>query len=462
VSDSRQDTARLLVVDDEEPIMVLLSDFLKECGHEVDGAGTGADALVLIEKNRYDILIVDLMMPGMDGIELARRARAIDEGIAVFIMTGYGTLETAIKAMVAGAENYLLKPLDLDVLQVAIARSLAHRRLRIEHTLLKEDVAAFGRSHEIIARSKPMTDVMDLAARIAPLRSTVMIQGESGTGKELLARAVHDGSTRSRLPFVAVNCGVIPLTLLESELFGHEKGAFTGAESRKMGYFEAAKGGTIFLDEISETSLDFQVKLLRVLQERTFRRVGGTGELAADVRVIVSSNRNLEEEVKRGRFRADLFYRLNVIILRIPPLRNRAEDIPLLAHHFLARYAREFGKPVTTIGTELMEWLLRHPWPGNVRELENVIERAVAVADGHTIGLHELSESPAAPPSSPPPVLSKTSVPPYTVAREEFERAYLTALLKASDGSVTEAARMAGIARQNLHLKLKKLGLERD
>ncbi len=453
--------ARILVVDDEEPILNLLSEFLGSAGYEVECSARGAQALARIEKNRYDIMILDLMMPGMDGLEVMRRAREIDESLSVLIMTGYGTLESAIRAMVMGAEDYLLKPLELDVLKLALARTLAHRRLRVEHALLRTDVAAFSRSHEIIARSKPMLDVVALAAKIAPLRSTVLIQGESGTGKELLARAVHAGSARRDRPFVAVNCGVIPLTLLESELFGHERGAFTGAETRRMGFFEAAQSGTIFLDEISETPLDLQVKLLRVLQERTFRRVGGTEEVAADVRILVSTNRNLEEEIRHGRFRADLFYRLNVIILRVPSLRERPEDISLLAYHFLERYAREFGKPVKTVSPELMEWLLRHPWPGNVRELENTIERAVAMAEGSEIGLGELFEPPSAPATRGAAVAFPTAVRPYADAREEFERTYMTTLLKASAGSITEASRLAGIARQNLYLKLKKLGLDR-
>ncbi len=460
MSDSLAQATRLLVVDDEEPILSVLTDFLKTCGHDVESSRSGNEALGLVEKRRFDILIVDLMMDGMDGLELTRRSREIDESLSVFIMTGYGTMETAIKAMVLGAEDYLLKPIAPEALKLAIDRTLAHRRLRIEHNLLRQDVAAFGRSHEIVARSKAMTDVLNLAAKIAPLRSTVLIQGESGTGKELLARAIHMGSPRSERPFVAVNCGVIPLTLLESELFGHERGAFTGAESRKMGYFEAAEGGTIFLDDISETSLDFQVKLLRVLQERTFRRVGGTSELKTDARVIVSSNRTLEDEVAQGKFRADLFYRLNVIILRIPPLRERPEDISLLSRHFLERYAREFGKPVKNVSGELMEWLLNQPWPGNVRELENTIQRAVAITENVEIGFGEVVGPSTAPQAMTARNLLERPILPYADAREEFDRAYMRALLRVSGGSISEASRIAGVARQNLYLKLKKLGLQ--
>jgi two-component system response regulator HydG len=452
----RPDT-RILVVDDEEQILHLLSDFLQQEGFKVETLSSGHRAIEWVEKNRFDILILDLKMPEIDGLEVLRRIRAIDENLSVIIMTGYGTMETAVHAMKLGADDYLLKPLELSVLNLAIIRTLRQRELLMESTLLRERVASLGSSHGILARSKPMIDIMALAAKIAPLRSTVLIQGESGTGKELLARAIHAGSPRADRPFVAFNCGVIPLSLLESELFGHERGAFTGAETRKIGYFEAAEGGTVFLDEVSETSLDFQVKLLRVLQERVFRRVGGTEEIPTDVRIIVSTNRDLEEEVRLGRFRRDLYYRLNVIILRVPPLRHRPDDISLLARHFLGKYAGEFGKKVTGISTAAMEKLLSHSWPGNVRELENTIERAVAVAEDEEIGVQDMmtfsasAEEKGFDPSLP--------LPRYVVAREGFERSYLSALLGAAQGNVTEAARIAGLARQNLYQKMNKLGI---
>jgi DNA-binding NtrC family response regulator len=459
MSESGKIAARIIIVDDDEVILRMLSEFLHDEGHDVASAARGALAVAQVEYSRFDIMLLDLMMPTMDGMEVLRRVRAIDDSLSVIIMTGNGTMESAIKAMVMGAEDYLLKPLQMDILRLAVSRTMAHRQLRIANTLLREDAAVFSGSHEIVAGSKLMRDVVDLAAKIAPLRSTVLIQGESGTGKELLARALHDGGTRAALPFVAVNCAVIPLTLLESELFGHERGAFTGADSRRMGFFEAAAGGTIFLDEISETPLDFQAKLLRVLQERTFRRVGGAAELKADARVIVSTNRNLQEEVRAGRFRADLYYRLNVILLRVPPLRERPEDILLLAHHFLSRYEREFSKPHRGMSAELMEWLLRHPWPGNVRELENVIQRAVAVAEGDSIGMSDLLEPlPAVPASFPSHPGEK--VRPYAQARDDFDRGYLKSLMAASAGSVTEASRLAGIARQNLYKKLRKLSID--
>ncbi len=461
LSNQTGSSIRILIVDDEDQVLQFLTDFLTHIGYDVEGASGGAPALDRIEKSHFDILLLDLKMPGMDGLEVLRRARDLDSGLSVIIMTGYATLEAALSALKLGADDFLLKPLELEVLQLALDRTLSHRRLRMENALLQERMASLGHSHGIITRSKSMEDILTLAAKVAPLRSTILIQGESGTGKELLARAIHAGNPRPDRPFVAINCGVIPLTLLESELFGHERGSFTGAEARRVGYFEAAAGGTIFLDEISETSLDLQVKLLRVLQERTFRRVGGAEEIATDARVIVSTNRNLEEEIKAGRFRQDLYYRLNVIILRVPPLRQRPEDISVLAHYFLAKYSGEFGKKGLAISSPAMERLLAHTWPGNVRELENAVERAVALSDGGAIDATDiLPQTSGAPSAAATPDLPH-AVPTYVDARTIFERDYLNRLLKATGGNVTEASRLAGIARQNLYAKIKKLGLSK-
>ncbi len=452
---------RILAVDDDEQVLSFLVDCLDHLGYRVDPVSSGAHAIEMVEKSHYDIMLLDLRMPEMDGLKVLERVHEVDESLSVIIMTAYVTLDSAVKAMKLGAQDYLLKPLEPEVLNLTIIRTSTHRQLQIEHRLLQERIASLGHAAGIVTRSKAMADILALAAKVAPLRSTVLIQGESGTGKELLARAVHDGSPRADRPFVAINCGVIPVSLLESELFGHERGAFTGADARRIGYFEAAAGGTIFLDEISETPLDLQVKLLRVLQERVFRRVGGSGEIPTDARVIASTNRILESEVRQGRFRQDLFYRLNVIMIHVPPLRDRLEDVPLLAHHFLTRYAQEFEKPVKGIAAAAMEMLLRHPWPGNVRELENAIERAVALADDPEIGIEDLSAlapegAPAATVAGPEKVL------PYAEARAEFDRVYWKALLKVSGGSMTEASRMAGIARQNLYQKMKKLGMSNE
>ncbi len=457
---SPQPAAHILVVDDEEPIQLLLREYLERSGFVVECVSRGEAAITRIEQVHFDVVLLDLRMPGIGGLEVLRRAREIDESLSVIILTGYMTVDSAVKALKLGAEDYLLKPLDPDVLQLALARTIKQRRLQMEHRLLQQRMAALGGAREIIAHSKAMTDVLTLAVKVAPLRSTVLVQGESGTGKELLARALHEGSPRADRPFVAINCGVIPLSLLESELFGHERGAFTGAESRRIGYFEAAEGGTIFLDEIGETPLDLQVKLLRVLQERTFRRVGGVAEIGANVRVIASTNRDLEEEVRQGRFRHDLYYRLAVFTIRLPPLRERSEDISPLAYHFLSRCAREFQKTVSGISAAAMEILLNHPWPGNVRELENTIERAVALADGAEIRPGDLSAADSR--GAAARAGSDGAPRRYSEARESFERAYLASLLEAAKGNMTEAARLSGVARQNLYRKLKRLGLLRS
>ena len=466
-------------MDDEESIQFILRENLRQAGYVVETASRGEDAVARIEHEHFDIVLLDLRMPGMDGLAVLERVRQLDEDLSVIIMTGYMTVDSAVKALKLGAEDYLLKPLDPKVLHLALVRTIKQRRLQVEHRLLRERLASLDGAREIIARGKAMTDVLTLASRIAPLRSTVLIQGESGTGKELLARALHDGSTRAERPFVAINCGVIPLSLLESELFGHERGSFTGAESRRIGYFEAAEGGTIFLDEIGETPPDLQVKLLRVLQERTFRRVGGVAELPADVRVIASTNRDLEEEIARGRFRKDLYYRLAVFTIRLPPLRERTDDISLLAHHFVLRCSQEFEKPVTGISAPAMEMLLHYHWPGNVRELQNMMERAVALADGPEIRPEDLAiagsgrmpggtagddhgvSGAAAAGLVPGPGRETDSVGPrkYVEARDRFERGYLASLLAASGGNITEASRLSGIARQNLYRKMKRLGL---
>ncbi len=449
---------RVLIVDDEESILLVLTKFLSKPTFVVDATRSGTTALAWASKKHYDILILDLKMPEMDGLTVLREIKRIDDDVSVIIMTAFGTVKTAVEAMKLGADEYLLKPLQLEALQLLIGKLMSYRSLRQENLALRERLSSSGDQGSIIARSKCMLDILHLVDKVAPLPSTVLVQGESGTGKELIARSLHAGSPRAANRFVALNCAVIPLNLLESELFGHERGAFTGADSRKIGYFEAAQGGTIFLDEISEMSTELQVKLLRVLQERCFQRVGGTDEIAADVRIIASTNRNLEEEVRAGRFRKDLFYRINVIVIPVPPMRERTEDIMLLAHHFLRKYAEKFRKEVAGISPRVIELFLRFPWEGNVRELENVMERAVAVAESVEIGLNDLPE-PMRTLRSPAVAPLPDAMTPFAVAKEEFEKGYLIELLRLSDGNIARAARMASIPRPNLYEKLKKHGL---
>jgi DNA-binding NtrC family response regulator len=407
------------------------------------------------------VILLDLKMPEMDGLTVMQEIRKMDESASIIILTAYGTVKTAVEAMKLGAEEYLLKPLQLEAFGLIIQRILEYRKLKREYNALRESLALSGVAGTIIAKSKKMLDILQLVEKVAPLRSTVLLQGESGTGKEVLAKSIHEKSPRAGKKFVGINCGVIPINLLESELFGYERGAFTGADSRKIGYFEAAEGGTIFLDEISEMSGELQVKLLRVLQEHSFQRLGGTAEIPNDVRVIASTNRDLEEDVQNGRFRKDLFYRINVITIHVPPLRERVEDISVLAYHFLRRYAQDFQKDVKGIAPEVMNAFLHYRWEGNIRELENVIERAVAVTEGSEVVMRDL---PAAFRDLAPGIPAMTDSPlrPFSAAKEEFEREYLRTLLLQASGNISQASRLSEIPRPNLYEKLKKHGLSKD
>ncbi len=452
---------RVLIVDDEKSILDVLSKFLQRLGCSVDSTTRGAEAVALVQKTNYDVILLDLKMPEMDGLTVMQEIRKLDENASVVILTAYGTVKTAVEAMKLGAEEYLLKPLQLEAFGLIIQRILEYRRIRREYNALRETLSISGAAGSIIAKSKKMLDILQLVEKVAPLRSTVLLQGESGTGKEVLARTIHERSPRTGKKFVAINCGVIPVNLLESELFGYERGAFTGADSRKIGYFEAAEGGTIFLDEISEMPGELQVKLLRVLQEHSFQRLGGTAEIPNDVRVIASTNRDLEEEVQNGRFRKDLFYRINVITIHVPPLRERVEDISVLAYHFLRRYAQDFQKDVKGIAPEVMNAFLHYRWEGNIRELENAIERAVAVTEGGEILMRDL---PAAFRNLSPGIAPAADNPlrPFAAAKEEFEREYLRALLQQASGNISQASRLSEIPRPNLYEKLKKHGLGKD
>ena len=370
---------RILIVDDEPSLREMLGIVLRRDGYDVLTAANGRQALEQLSRERIDLLLSDIRMPDLSGVEVLRAAKDANPDVVAFMMTAYASTDTAVEAMRLGAVDYFTKPFNMDELRLKVRRQLETHRLQQENVLLKRALNTRHEFSSIIGRSAVMLSVFRMIETIARTSSTVLITGESGTGKELAARAVHYNSLRRDHPFVALNCGALPETLLESELFGHMRGAFTGADANKKGLLEVAERGTIFLDEIGEMTLTVQVKLLRVLQDRTFRRLGGTDEVRADIRVVAATNQDLRKAVAEGRFREDLFYRINVIPIHLPPLRERVEDIPLLAEHFLAKYSAQMEKPVRSISQEAQRRLAAYAWPGNVRELENAIERAVAL-----------------------------------------------------------------------------------
>jgi two-component system response regulator PilR (NtrC family) len=455
--------ARILVVDDEPGIRIMLSAALKREGHVVQLATDGPSALALLDAEPVDLIVTDIRMPGMTGIELLDAAKRIDPNLSVIMMTAFGSKDTVLDALRLGATDYVEKGDKLkDELMLRIRKELSRKRLQQENVLLKRTLGSSHSFSSIIGRSDAMLAIFGLIERIAPTTSTVLIHGESGTGKELVARAIHFNSTRKDRPFVALNCGALPETLLDSELFGHVRGAFTGADTNKKGLIEVAETGTIFLDEISEMSPMVQVKLLRVLQERKFRRLGGTEEVEADIRIIAATNRDLSKMVAEGKFREDLFYRINVIPLKLPPLRDRRDDIPALAGHFVAKFAQQMDKAITGISGDAMRLLQRHCWPGNVRELENAMERAVALEATATILPESLPEALAAPPAvaadampGTPELLAGGSIDLEAhVAR--VEREYLAEALKQAQGVKTKAAERLGLTFRQFRYLLKK------
>jgi two-component system response regulator PilR (NtrC family) len=377
---------KILVVDDEQSLREVLSIMLKRAGYSVTSATDGEEAIDFLHKEIFDLVITDLRMPKIDGMEVLKAVKSASPETVVLIITAFATADSAVEAMKQGAYDYLTKPFQVDEVQLIIRNALEKRRLTTENMLLKREMASQSSFAQLVGQSEAMQKVFDVVRKVADSKSNVLICGESGTGKELVARAIHYNSARSSHPFVAVNCSAVPETLLESELFGHMKGSFTGAISNKAGLFEIANGGTVFLDEIGDTTPTIQVKLLRVIQEREFRRVGGSQDVKVDVRIVAATNKDLEKAVADGSFREDLYYRLDVIPIRLPPLRMRTGDIPLLVNHFLERFSKESGRPKPVISSEAMHVLLGHEWRGNVRELENLIERVVAFsAEGPVI-----------------------------------------------------------------------------
>ncbi len=444
---------RILVVDDEPAQRELVAGFLKKHGFEVTQAADGRDALARFRREPFDLVLTDQRMPDLSGLELLQAARAVSPEAAVIVMTAYGTIETAVSAIKAGAADYLSKPLNLDELLHRIHQVRERQRLLTENRELREALAERHRVEGIIGESGQMQEVLSLVRRVAPSDATVLIRGESGTGKELIAKAIHYASPRAAGPLVKVNCAALPETLLESELFGHEKGAFTGAVSVRKGRFELADGGSLFLDEIGDLPLHLQVKLLRVLQEREFERVGTSRPTAVNVRVLAATHRTLEALVCDGRFRDDLYYRINVVTITLPPLRERREDLPLLIDHFVRAFATKNGKPIRGLTGEAREVLLRYDYPGNVRELENLIERAVVLTRDEVIGLADLPLTLQDPPTEPETGAGLVAV------VEGLERRMIRDALDRAEGVQTRAAELLGISERVLRYKLKKYGL---
>ncbi len=448
---------RILVVDDEVNARAALATLLSEEGYEVEQAGDGQEALERLPGFAPAAVLTDVRMPRLDGLGLLHRAREIGSDAVFVVMTAYGSIDSAVEAMKEGAESYLVKPLDVNAVTVVLQKALEKRRLRIETQNLRERVRDRFRFHNIIGDSAELQSVFEVVKRAAPTKATVLILGESGTGKELVAQAIHEESPRREKPFVKVNCAALTETLLESELFGHEKGSFTGAIARKEGRFELADGGTLFLDEIGEISAALQMKLLRVLQQREFERVGGTQTLQVDVRIVAATNRDLGAEVTAGRFREDLYYRLNVVSITLPPLRQRKGDVPALVSHFLDRYCTAYGKEIVGLAPGTLNALLSHTWPGNVRELENVIERAVVLAQGKQLTTDDLPASFRGPrPAGAPVVKDGTGglIPGATL--HEIEREAILKTLEMVQGSTSRAAEVLGISVRKIQYRLKE------
>jgi len=466
---------KILVVDDEQSMREFLGICLRRAGHEVTLAQTGAEAIERLQAAPIDIVVSDLKMPGgTDGLALLRAIKtgavlrtevtgtplaAIDP--EVILVTAFATTDTAVAAMKQGAYDYLTKPFQVDEINAVIGRALEKRALVEDNLALRDQLAGRARLARLLGKSRAMQKIFELITKIHSVRTSVLITGESGTGKELVARALHSEGSRAKLPFIAVNCGAIPEELMESELFGHRRGAFTGAVVDKPGLFQEADGGTLFLDEIGELSLGLQVKLLRALQERKVKQVGATEELEVDVRVIAATNRDLETEVSRGAFRPDLYYRLNVIELRLPPLRHRREDIPLLAEHFLRRFSAEHHR-ASKLSVEALRRLESYEFPGNVRELENIIERAVALSSGPVIGPSDLPEvkAPRITTPQPPATLPAEGVDLDQLV-SDYERTWVLRALEQVGGVRKRAATLLGISFRSLRYRLEKLGIDR-
>ena len=447
----------ILIVDDEKNTREGLARALRR-NYEVLLAESGSSAMALLGEQNVDVMLSDVRMPGMDGLTLMQRALARTPAPVCILLTAYGSIETAVEAMKRGAYDFLTKPVHLDRLDLLLQRALRERDMESENRRLHEQLDAKFGMESMIGQSSSMREVFDTIRQVAPSRATVLIQGESGTGKELVAQAIHRMSAQAKGPFVPVHCAALAHNLLESELFGHEKGAFTGAAERRRGRFELADGGTLFLDEIGEVDANTQVKILRVLEERRFERVGGQETVDVDVRLIAATNRDLQKLMEEGRFREDLFYRLYVVVIRLPPLRERTGDVPLLVQHFMTTLARENNKTISGVTPEAMEMLTAYPWPGNVRELRNAIERMVVLCRGDKLSVRDIpAQLKAAVPHRP------TATGGAELSLQDAEKRMIVEALKSHGGNRTKAASQLGISRRTLHRKLNEYGLrEKD
>ncbi|PYU88798.1 MAG: Fis family transcriptional regulator [Acidobacteria bacterium] len=450
---------KILVVDDEEIMRDVLSTLLAAENYSVDFAHNGAQALEKARESDYSVVLLDLMMPDMDGLQVLEQFRKMESNPVTVILTAFASIEKAVKATKLGAFDFITKPFKNDEILLAVKNAAEHRRLLEENLRLKKSLRERYNFKNIIGKSAAMQQVFDLIAQVAPRRSTILVQGDSGTGKELVAKAIHASSGRADAPFVAINCGNIPSDLLESEIFGHAKGAYTGATSSKKGLFEVADGGTLFLDEVATISLETQAKLLRVIQEREFRRLGGLENIKVDVRIIAATNRDLQAAVEQGTFRDDLYYRLNVIVIKLPPLQERSEDVPLLADHFIKRYCEENEKELCVLEPSALKVLMDYHWPGNVRELENVIERAVVLAPGNVITAdlfpknlsHFLPDSQVRIPVDGLPLKERVT---------NYERSLILAALDHTDWNQKRAAELLSVNATTLSEKLKRLKIK--
>jgi DNA-binding NtrC family response regulator len=446
-----KENARILVVDDEPMVCLSLTNWLKEENYWAHSVEDGASAIAAVNAEKWDIVLLDLKMPGMDGLEVLRQIKSISPQTVVVMMTAYASIPSSVQAMKEGAYDYVVKPLDVQELTLMLQKIVDHQQLITENILLRKHLSERYSFEDIIGKSEPMQRVFEMINTVADTSATVLITGETGTGKELVARAIHTHSARRYGPFVAVSCSALPDTLLESELFGYEKGAFTGAERVKKGRFELAHSGTLFLDEIGDVSLKTQVKLLRALQEKTFRRLGGTELIEVNLRLIAATNRDLIKAIEQNAFRSDLYYRLNVVNLHLPPLRERKEDIRLLVAHFMNKYNVEFNKKFDRIEDQALALMMDYHWPGNVRELENVIERAVVIDQGPEIKAKHL------PFCNVPTPAADTA--PHSL--EEVEKQHILSMLERHQWNIAKTSRVLNIDRTTLHKKIKKLGLDK-